>query len=259
MSEATTPSESSASGSRPERGARRSSLWRTVGLVAGAVAALALLWLAGRELGQYVPRFAQWVDGLGVWGPVVFIAGYALATIAFVPGALLTLAAGVIFGLAYGTLWVFLGATLGASSAFLIGRYAARGAIERRLEGKERFQAIDRAVGSQGLKIVFLMRLSPAFPYNLLNYALGLTRVRFTDYLVACLGMIPGTFLYVYYGKLIGSVAAAAAGVEVERGWGYWTFLGAGIVATVAVTWFITRLARRALAEEVATEETPDA
>ncbi len=240
-------------------GAGRSSRWRTVGLIAGGLAALAVLWLVGRELGQYVPRFAQWVDSLGVWGPVVFIAGYALATVAFVPGALLTLAAGAIFGLAYGTLWVFLGATLGASSAFLLGRYAARGAIERRLEGKARFQAIDQAVGSQGLKIVFLMRLSPAFPYNLLNYALGLTKVRFTDYLIACLGMIPGTFLYVYYGKLIGSVAAAAAGAEVERGWGYWAVLGAGIAATVVVTWFITRLARRALAQEVEMEEVHDA
>ncbi len=211
MSEATT-SEIPGAAERPEDGSSRPSRWRTVGLVAGALAALALLWLVGRELGQYVPRFAQWVDGLGVWGPVVFIAGYALATVAFVPGALLTLAAGAIFGLAYGTLWVFLGATLGASSAFLIGRYAARGAIEKRLQGKAKFQAIDQAVGGQGLKIVFLMRLSPAFPYNLLNYALGLTRVRFTDYLIACLWMIPGTFLYVYYGKLIGSVAAAAAG-----------------------------------------------
>ena len=258
MSEATT-SETPAAGKRPEGGSGTPSRWRTVGLVAGALAALALLWLVGRELGQYVPRFAQWVDGLGVWGPVVFIAGYALATVAFVPGALLTLAAGAIFGLAYGTLWVFVGATVGASSAFLIGRYAARGAVERRLEGRAKFQAIDQAVGRQGLKIVFLMRLSPAFPYNLLNYALGLTKVRFTDYLIACLGMIPGTFLYVYYGKLIGSVAAAAAGAEVERGWGYWTFLGAGIVATVVVTWFITRLARRALAQEVGNRETSHA
>ncbi len=258
MSEATT-SEIPGAAERPEDGSSRPSRWRTVGLVAGALAALALLWLVGRELGQYVPRFAQWVDGLGVWGPVVFIAGYALATVAFVPGALLTLAAGAIFGLAYGTLWVFLGATLGASSAFLIGRYAARGAIEKRLQGKAKFQAIDQAVGGQGLKIVFLMRLSPAFPYNLLNYALGLTRVRFTDYLIACLGMIPGTFLYVYYGKLIGSVAAAAAGAEVARGWGYWTFLGAGILATVVVTWIITRVARRALRQQVALEEVPDA
>jgi uncharacterized membrane protein YdjX (TVP38/TMEM64 family) len=215
------------------------------------VAALALLWIAGRELGQYVPRFAAWVDSLGVWGPVVFALGYAAATVAFVPGVVLTLAAGAIFGLVEGTLYVFVGATLGASSAFLIGRYVARGAVERRLEGHDRFRAIDGAVGHHGFKIVFLMRLSPVFPYNLLNYALGLTRVRFVDYLLACFGMIPGTFLYVYYGKLIGDVAAVAAGAEVERGWEYWAFLGAGVVATIAVTWFITRLARRTLNEAV--------
>jgi len=224
---------------------------RTALLVVGAVAVLALLWFVGRELGQYVPRFAEWVDSLGVWGPVVFVIGYAVATVAFVPGVVLTLAAGAIFGLVEGTLWVFVGATLGASSAFLIGRYVARGAVERRLEGKERFRAIDGAVGRHGFKIVALMRLSPVFPYNLLNYALGLTRVRFVDYLLACFGMIPGTFLYVYYGKLIGDVAAVASGAQVERGWEYWTFLGAGILATVVVTWFITRVARRALSEAV--------
>jgi uncharacterized membrane protein YdjX (TVP38/TMEM64 family) len=215
------------------------------------VAAVALLWLAGRELGQYVPRFAEWVDSLGVWGPVAFVLGYAVATVAFVPGVVLTLAAGAIFGLLEGTLYVFVGATLGASGAFLLGRYVARGAVERRLEGKQRFRAIDGAVGQSGFKIVLLMRLSPVFPYNLLNYALGLTRVRFLDYLLACFGMIPGTFLYVYYGKLIGDVAAVAAGAEVERGWEYWAFLGAGIAATLVVTWFITRLARRALTEAV--------
>lgn len=234
----------------------RTSRWRTVGWLLGGAAALALVWFAGRELdvAGYLPRFAAWVDSLGVWGPVVFVLGYAVATVAFVPGALVTLAAGAMFGLLEGTLYVFAGATLGASAAFLLGRYVARGAVERRLEGKERFRAIDGAVGRHGFKIVFLMRLSPVFPYNLLNYALGLTRVRFPDYLLACFGMIPGTFLYVYYGKLIGDVAAVAAGAEVERGWEYWAFLGAGAAATVLVTWFITRLARRALAAAVAIE-----
>lgn len=235
---------------------RGSSRWRTAAWLLGGAAALALLWFAGRELdvASHLPRFAGWVDSLGIWGPVVFVLGYAVATVAFVPGALLTLAAGAMFGLVEGTLYVFVGATAGASAAFLLGRYVARGAIERRLEGKERFRAIDGAVGRHGFKIVFLMRLSPVFPYNLLNYALGLTRVRFVDYLLACFGMIPGTFLYVYYGKLIGDVAAVAAGAEVERGWEYWTFLIAGAAATVVVTWFITRLARRALADAVAAE-----
>lgn len=222
----------------------------TVLKVIAAVAALAALIFAGKELGGYIPRFAEWVDSLGVWGPLVFIGGYALATVAFVPGSLLTLAAGAIFGLARGTLLVFFGSTIGASAAFLIARYGARKAIERRLEQHPKFRSIDSAVARQGRKIVFLMRLSPVFPYSLLNYGLGLTKIRFIDYLIACLGMIPGTFLYVYYGKLLGDVAAVAGGAEVERGAEYWTFLGVGIVATVAVTWFITRKARQALERE---------
>jgi len=227
-----------------------SPLWKKLLYALGAIAALALLWWLGRLGGEQVPRFAAWVDGLGIWGPVVFVAGYAAATVAFVPGSLLTLAGGAIFGLVQGTLYVFLGATLGACAAFLVARYVARGAVERKLAGRPRFAAIDRAVGREGRKIVVLLRLSPAFPFNLLNYGLGLTRVRFVDYLVACLGMLPGTFLYVYYGKLLGDVAAVAGGVEVERGAEYWTFLGVGIVATIAVTWFITRKAREALARE---------
>lgn len=217
----------------------------------GLLALAALLWI-GRELGGYVPRFATWVEGLGFWGPVVFVFGYALATVAFIPGSLLTLAAGAIFGLAKGTLVVVFGATLGASSAFLIARYLARGAVERRLEDKPKFKSIDQAVAGQGLKIVFLLRLSPVFPFNLLNYGLGLTRVRFRDYLVACLGMIPGTFLYVYYGKALGSLAAVAGGAEIEKDAGYWTVLVLGLLATAVVTAIVTRIARKALKQEVA-------
>jgi uncharacterized membrane protein YdjX (TVP38/TMEM64 family) len=220
-----------------------------------AAAALLLLVLAGRYLGGYVPRFADWVDGLGLWGPVVFILGYAAATVAFIPGSLLTLAAGAIFGLARGTAFVLVGATLGASAAFLVGRYVARRAVERRLAGRPRFRAIDQAVGREGLKIVSLLRLSPVFPFNLLNYALGLTRVRFRDYLLACAAMLPGTFLYVYYGKALGSLAAVAAGAEVQRGVGYWLVLGAGLAATAVVTILITRIARRTLAQEVEMEK----
>lgn len=217
--------------------------------VALAVVALGALILLGKELGGYVPRFAEWVDNLGFWGPVVFIAGYAAATVAFVPGSLLTLAAGAIFGLARGTLFVFFGSTIGASLAFLIGRYLARGVVERKLEGRPRFKRIDAAVAKQGRKIVFLMRLSPVFPFNLLNYALGLTKVRFVDYLIACLGMLPGTFLYVYYGKALGSLAAVAGGTQTEKGTADWVLLAVGLAATVAVTTVVTRIAKRALQE----------
>ena len=215
------------------------------------VAALVALWLLGRELGGYIPRFAAWVESLGVWGPVMFVLGYAVATVAFVPGSLLTMAAGAIFGLGKGTLLVFLGATLGTIAAFLVARYLARARIEAKLEDKPRFAAIDRAVAKSGLKIVFLLRLSPAFPYNLLNYALGLTSVRLRDYALASFGMLPGTFLYVYYGKVIGSLAAVTGGAQVEGGTERWVLIGVGLVATIAVTTIVTRIARRALREEV--------
>jgi uncharacterized membrane protein YdjX (TVP38/TMEM64 family) len=216
---------------------------------AGIVAAIAVLLLLGRRLGAELPAFAQWVDGLGAWGPVAFIAGYALAVVAFAPGSVLTLAGGAIFGLVRGTLYVFVAAVIGSSLAFLIARYAARPWVEKRIAASPGFAAIDRAIAPQGRRIVFLLRLSPAFPFNLLNYALGLTRVRFADALVASLGMLPGTLLYVYYGKLAGEVATLAGGAPLQRGAGYYTVLGLGLAATLLVTTLVTRTARRALRE----------
>jgi len=169
--------------------------------------------------------------------------------VAFVPGSLLTLGAGAIFGLAKGVVYVFVAASIGATLAFLVSRYVARSAIEQRLAGNEKFAAIDSAVGDQGLKIVMLLRLSPVFPFNLLNYGLGLTKVSLRDYVLAHIGMLPGTLLYVYYGKLAGDVAALAGGAETERGAEYWIVLGLGLVATVVVTTIVTRIARRALKE----------
>lgn len=216
-----------------------------------AVAAVIALYFLGREAGALVPRFADWVDGLGFWGPAAFVLGYAIGTVAFIPGSALTLAAGAIFGLGEGVAWVFLGASLGATAAFLVARYVARDWVEAKLRGDERFAAIDRAVGREGLKIVTLLRLSPLFPFNLLNYALGLTRVRMRDYVLACFGMLPGTLLYVYSGKLAGDVAAAAGGAAAETGVGVWVVRGLGLAATVVVTLIVTRTARRALKQEV--------
>jgi uncharacterized membrane protein YdjX (TVP38/TMEM64 family) len=196
-----------------------------------------------------VSSFAQWVNGLGAWGPAAFIAGYALAVAAFVPGSLLTLAGGAVFGVAAGTAYVFCAAVLGSSLGFLISRHLARSAIERRLAGNEKFAAIDRAVGRQGRWIVFLLRLSPVFPFSLLNYALGLTSVRFVDYLAASVGMLPGTLLYVYSGKAVGDVAALAGGAAPQRGALGYALLALGLAATAAVTVLVTRIARRALAD----------
>jgi uncharacterized membrane protein YdjX (TVP38/TMEM64 family) len=230
---------------------------KTVGWAAAIVVIVAALMLAGRQVAGFVPAFVAWVDGLGWWGPALFIAGYVVATVAMVPGTVLTLAAGAVFGIGWGFVWVLTGATLGAIAAFLVSRYLARGLVEKRL-ADERFKAVDRAVGDHGFKIVALLRLSPAFPFNVLNYALGLTRVRLRHYGLACLAMAPGTLLYVYYGALAGDIAAAAAG-EIDRGIEQWLFLGLGLVATVIVTIIITRIARRALREKTADPELVEA
>jgi uncharacterized membrane protein YdjX (TVP38/TMEM64 family) len=217
--------------------------------ILAVLAVVALLVFAGRRAAALVPEFAAWVQGLGALGALVFIAGYVVATVAFVPGSLLTLGAGAIFGLVQGVALVLVGATLGASAAFLVARHVARRPVERRLAGNPRFAAIDRAVGREGRKIVFLLRLSPVFPFNLLNYALGLTRVRFVDFVIASAGMLPGTLLYVYYGKVIGDVAALAGGARIAKNTGYYALLGLGLVATIVVTTVVTRIARRALAD----------
>jgi uncharacterized membrane protein YdjX (TVP38/TMEM64 family) len=232
--------------SPPPPGPNRGKTLLRVGIALGI---LALVVFGGRSLGAYIPRFAAWVNGLGAWGPVVFIGGYALAAVAFVPGSVLTLAAGAIFGLVRGVVYAFLGATLGAALAFLVSRHLARSAVERRLAGNERFAAVDRAIGESGGRIVFLLRLSPLFPYNLTNYAMGLTRVRFVPYLLASLGMLPGALLYVYYGKLAGDVAAAAGGSGVKHDTRYYVVLALGLAATIAVTAVVTRIARKALRE----------
>jgi len=214
-----------------------------------ALGGILVLLAAGRWAGGYVPQVAQWISDLGAVGPLAFVAAYAVAVIAFVPGSVLTIAAGAIFGLVEGTIYVFIAATIGACGAFLVSRYVAGSKIERRIQSDPRFAAIDRAVAKQGRKIVFLLRLSPVFPFSLLNYALGLTRVRLIDYAIACIGMLPGTVLYVYYGKLAGDVASVVGGAAAPRGAGYYTVLTVGLVATVAVTALVTRTARRALEE----------
>jgi len=232
-------------GGAPATGSRLRTFVRVAVIAAGLVALLAF----GRRAAALLPAFAAWVDGLGALGPLVFVAGYAAAVVAFVPGSVLTLAGGALFGVALGVAWVFAGALIGSTAAFLIARHAARAAVARRIEGDARFRAIDRAVGTEGRKIVFLLRLSPVFPFTLLNYALGLTRVRLVDYVVAAAGMLPGTLLYVYAGKVGGDVAAAAGGAAPARGVAGWALLVVGFAATAGVTLVVTRIARRALAE----------
>jgi uncharacterized membrane protein YdjX (TVP38/TMEM64 family) len=215
-----------------------------------ALAAVILIGLIalGRQLSGQLPRLTAAVDGMGVWGPLAFIAAYAVACVAFVPASLLTFGAGALFGLVKGTLFVLIGATLGATAAFLVARYVARDWIAARIQRDARFAAIDRAIAEQGRKVVFLLRLSPVIPFNVLNYALGLTQVRVADFVLASVGMIPGTLLYVYTGKLASVVVGAAGTTAAPRGAGFYAVLGLGLAATAAVTVLITRTAKRALA-----------
>lgn len=196
----------------------------------------------------------EWIASLGGWGPVIFIILYILATIAFLPGSILTLGAGFVFGVIWGSVYVSIASTLGAICAFLIGRYLARGWVSKKIAGQEKFQAIDNAVGKEGWKIVGLLRLSPIFPFNLLNYSLGLTKVCLKDYFLASwIGMMPGTVMYVYIGSLAGSLATL--GSERSPTTGEWILYGVGLVATVAVTVYVTKIARRALNQKIAPPE----
>jgi uncharacterized membrane protein YdjX (TVP38/TMEM64 family) len=193
----------------------------------------------------------EWVNGLGAVGAIAFIGIYILATIAFLPGSLLTLGAGVVFGVGLGSLYVFIGATLGATAAFLVGRYLARSWVSQKIADNLKFRAIDEAVGREGFKIVLLTRLSPVFPFNLLNYAYGVTGVALKDYVLASIGMIPGTIMYVYIGSLAGSIATLGTGAQPTNPGVQWTIRIIGLIATVSVTIYVTRIARKALADAV--------
>lgn len=194
------------------------------------------------------------IASLGVLAPIAFIAIYVIATIAFLPGSILTLGAGVVFGVVWGSIYVFIGATLGAVFAFLVGRYLARDWVSRKIAPLSKFQVIDRAVAQGGFKIVLLTRLSPVFPFNLLNYAFGITGVSLKDYTLGSIGMLPGTVMYVYIGSLGGNLAQLGNRVEPNPVL-QWTIRTIGFLATLAVTIYVTKLARNALKEVVKEEK----
>jgi uncharacterized membrane protein YdjX (TVP38/TMEM64 family) len=229
------------------RAAPKSAIIRLMALIAIVTA----LFLAMRFLPvrQWLSNFNDWVGQMGTAGIFIFIAVYAVATVLMAPGSILTIGAGFAFGLWKGFLAVSAGATLGASLAFLVARFIARDKIEAIAKRNETFRKIDNAIGKEGAKLIFLLRLSPVIPFNLSNYFYGLTGVRFWSYVVASwIGMMPGTFLYVYIGAASkAAVGAAAGGEAVKHNWQYWTFLSVGLFATIIVTIWVTKIARDAL------------
>ncbi|WP_293086932.1 TVP38/TMEM64 family protein [Okeania sp. SIO3B5] len=195
-----------------------------------------------------------WIESLGIWSPIAFIIIYNLATLLLIPALVLTIGGGVIFGAIWGAIYVFFASTLGATIAFIIGRYISHNWIYQQLNQYPKFQAIDRAVIKAGFKIVFLTRLCPLFPFNLLNYAFGVMQVSLKDYILGSLGMIPGTVMYVYIGSIIGDITLIGMSqqptnstVEVTK----WIINIVGLIATVAITIYLTRLAKNALEESI--------
>ena len=175
---------------------KSSGLWRPVVLILVIIAALVLA--RGLGLGTRLGELQNWIEGLGIWGHLVFVGIYIAAVIAGIPGSAITVTAGVLFGSVMGVVLVSIGSTVGASLAFLIARYFARDAIARWLSSKERFSRLDQLTEQHGAIMVAITRLIPIFPFNLLNYGFGITRVRFWTYVFwSWLCMLPGTVLYV--------------------------------------------------------------
>ena len=222
------------------------------------VAIVAAVLLLHEPLHAVLNAVLEWAAGRGRWTGVVLAAIWIPAAILFVPGSILTLGTGFLLGLGWGTLTVSIGSTAGAAAAFGVSRILLREPVRRRLGNRPAFRAIDRAVADEGLKIVLLLRVSPLFPYNVLNYAFGATGVSFRSFVLGSwLGMFPGTLLYVYLGSGARTLAYAATGRVGHDLWGHALF-ALGLVATVVATWVITRAARRALARRESLAEVVD-
>ena len=213
---------------------------------------LAVIFLPVTETLQ---QLLGWIDANRSVAWLVYIAVYVLATVLMLPGSILTLGAGFLFGLGFGYLVVAIASVTGASCAFLVGRFLARDWVEGKLTAMPRFAALDRAVQGRGALIVLLTRLSPVFPFNLLNYAFGLTSVNFVTYaVVSWIGMIPGTVLYVYLGSVASDLSGLFSG-ELDTGaFGGWLFY-LGLLATLVLTIVLTRIASKVLSEQLGDAE----
>ena len=211
-----------------------------VGVLFVAVA-VGFLFLPVRE---WFGAVQVYVERLGPLGPAAFATAYAILAVLLVPGSALTIGAGTIFGIWTGLVVVLVGANLGALVSFLLARTLLRDKVAEWAKANPRFEALDRAIAKEGFKVVLLSRLSPAFPFTLLNYLLGLTKVGVGSYVLAnILGMLPGTFLYVYIGASLSSGLSAEASLFKQ------ILLGVGLLATVGVVILVTRTAKRAIAE----------
>ena len=209
------------------------------------------------QLQMQLVSLVEWINGLGAIAPLVFILAYIVITVAFLPASIVTLGAGFVFGVVKGSILVFIGAMLGATAAFLVGRFVARDWIAKKIAGNRFFDSLDNAIAQEGLKLIFLIRLSPAFPFNLLNYALGLTKVSLKDYVIGTTGIIPGTIMYVYLGSLIGDITMLGTGEAPANPVISWIIKILIFVTVVAISLYVAKIARKALKDAVPEAEAP--
>ena len=198
------------------------------------------------------PQFAAWVHTLGAWAPFAFVGAYIAVVVLMLPAFLLTMVAGAVFGMVKGSALVMTGAVLGGTTAFLLGRYVAREQVATRVAKSPKLAAIDRVVGEDGLRLVFLLRLSPAVPFVLTNYALGVTRVKLRDFVLGTFGLTPIVLVYAAFGSASGAGPRPDGSSPISG-----KILVAGVIVTVALALFLARIAQRALNEaEVAKAKT---
>ncbi|MFL6389143.1 MAG: TVP38/TMEM64 family protein [Terriglobales bacterium] len=200
---------------------------------------------------QWMVDFIHWAKGMGAAGGALYAVVYIAGTALFFPGLPLTLGAGFLYGAVIGTLVVSPASVAGATLAFLIARYLARDWVTRRIKKYPQAAAMDRAIEKNGFKAVVLLRLQPVLPFNILNYALGLTSIRLRDYMLASwIGMFPATVLYVYLGSVMNDISDLLRG-RPNSGIAGRLLLWGGLAAIVVLVWWLGRIARKALREEM--------
>jgi uncharacterized membrane protein YdjX (TVP38/TMEM64 family) len=228
--------------------ARHAGLIRVISIIALILGVFLIM--RTLPVGEGITRMEAWIESLGGWGPAMFALIYVIAAVAMIPGGLLTIAAGAIFGLLWGFIAVSIGSTIGAALAFLIGRYFARNTVKEQTAKYPKFAAVDRAIDEGGWRIIAMLRLVPLFPFNVGNYLLGLTPVKFWHYVLASwIAMMPGTLVYVYLGH-VGRKGVEAAAGEAGLHPLEWVLMIVGFLVAVAVTVYITKLAKRKLDEQ---------
>lgn len=217
----------------------------------GILLLVILVWIIWKP-GDAIRSTLEWIQNQGAIGVLVFGAVYVLACVLLIPGSILTLGAGVLYGPLLGSVYVSVASVLGATISFLMGRFLVRDWVVQKFGSDPRFASLDDAVGQAGWRMVVMLRLSPVFPFNVLNYALGLTQVRLLDYVLASwIGMLPGTVLFVYIGSLLGWSVIQGGQSEHPRSTLEWVFYGVGMLATVWVTYSATQMARKALSKRL--------